>query len=236
MKIHTNKQKTYMPFIQESWDWIHLYLFTILELAPTTSLSSLTYTLNMYHTTSALGSEFDRKPQHMNMSNSMQTTWNNSPPHTYGQIHNLTCCQHIATRHPQASPFTCGHVGWQCHSAQYSERSILSPYRRVTFLFSAMRWHQGVLSVWVGLSWCPYVLRQLSCDVACAIVLRWKCAVWICALVCRYVKLDTHPHGLCADAVLSCLRGCKAVMTLHHGDLVSSDSRVPAMFPQIVAH
>jgi len=51
------------------------------------SLSSLTYTLNMYHTKSAPGSEFDRKPQHMNTSNSMQTTWNSARPHTYGQIH-----------------------------------------------------------------------------------------------------------------------------------------------------
>jgi len=51
------------------------------------SLSSLTYTLNMCHTTSAPGSELDRKPQHMNMSNSMQTTWNSAPPHTCGQIH-----------------------------------------------------------------------------------------------------------------------------------------------------
>jgi len=51
------------------------------------SLSSLIYTLNIYHTKSAPGSEFDRKPQHMNMSNSMQTTWNSAPPHTYEQIH-----------------------------------------------------------------------------------------------------------------------------------------------------
>jgi len=57
-------------------------------------------------------------------------------------------------------------------------------------------------------------------------------------VVCRYVTLDTHPRVLCVCAVLSCLRGCQAVyyLVLYHGNLVSSDRGVQAMFSQIVVH
>ena len=65
---------------------------------------SLTYTLNIYHTKSAPGSEFDRKPQHMNNSNSMQTTWNSAPLTLMGRhmIHFLSTYDHQTS---QASPF-----------------------------------------------------------------------------------------------------------------------------------
>lgn len=105
----------------------------------------------------------------------------------------------------------CCHVGWQnCHSPQQSARSILSPYLRVTFWFGHAVTTRSTVHLG-GHIWGPYVVRQLSCDVYIVIVLRWKCAVWVCAVVCRYVTLDTHPRVLWVCAVLYCLRGCQAV-------------------------
>ena len=72
---------------------------TISRLNWISSLSSLTYTLNGYHTTSPPVSEFDRKIQLINMDNSKHTTVDTLPPGTYGQIHDTLVFNTVIGHH-----------------------------------------------------------------------------------------------------------------------------------------
>lgn len=120
----------------------------------------------------------------------------------------------------------CGHVGrLNCHSAQHSEPSILSPYRRVTLCFGHAVTSGSAVHL-RGYIWGPYVVRQLSCDVYIVIVLRWK---WRCESLqwCFDLLHWTDTFAFCG--FVSCRLACVGVrpcMTLYHGDLVSSGSDV----------
>jgi len=88
----------------------------------------------------------------------------------------------------------CGHVGWQnCHSAQHSERCILSPYRGVTFWFGYAVTSRITVN-WGGHIWGPYVVRQLSCDM---------CIV-ICKVAVRGVSLCSGASKCCTGHTPSC--------------------------------